>query len=248
MPLQNRINPEGEICRSSARGMLMGNRGCLHNEAREIVARSKRDAWITCLLEFKNITRKVMDAGNYTELFFLDEATALAAGHRPCATCRRDRYDAFLAAWSAGNRSGAKVKAGDVDAQMKLDRALGARLATTSITGLPDGVIVKQINTGNYYLIWRDNLNEWSFDGYGHAQPMSAVAGPFVVLTPACTIKALQCGYRVEVHPSTTAFKYVDYLAEARREPAIGNENFSLTLSETRGELDSSLTLKAKKL
>jgi hypothetical protein len=123
MPLQNRINPEGEICRSSARGMLMGNRGCLHNEAREIVSRSKRDAWVTCLIEFKNIKRKVMDAGNYTELFFLDEATALAAGHRPCATCRRDRYDAFLAAWSAGNRNGEKVLAGDVDKQMKLDRA-----------------------------------------------------------------------------------------------------------------------------
>lgn len=101
----------------------MGNRGCLHNEAREIVARSKRDAWVTCLIAFKNIKRKVMDAGNYTELFFLDEATALAAGHRPCATCRRDRYDAFLTAWSAGNRNGAKVLAGDVDKQMKLDRA-----------------------------------------------------------------------------------------------------------------------------
>ncbi len=207
MPLQNRINPEGEICRSTARGMLMGNRGCLHNEAKEIVARSKRVAWVTCLIEFKNIKRKVMDAGNYTELFFLDEATALAAGHRPCATCRSDRYDAFLAAWSVGNRSGAKVLAGDVDAQMKLDRAPGARVETTSIKGFPDGVIVKQTTTGNFYLVRGDNLYQWSFDGYVHAQPMSAVAGPFMVLTPACTIKALQYGYRVEVHPSATAFE-----------------------------------------
>ena len=205
MPLQNRINPEGAICRSSARGMLMGNRGCLHNEAREIVAWSKRDAWVTCLLEFKSIRRKVMAAGNYTELFFLDEATALAAGHRPCATSRRDRYDAFLAAWSAGNRNGARVLAGDVDKQMKLDRAPGARAETPSIKGLPDGVIVKQTSTGNWYLVRDNSLFRWSFDGYGHAQLMSAVAGPFVVLTPACTIKALQHGYSVELHPSATA-------------------------------------------
>ena len=205
MPLQNRINPEGEICRSSAKGLLMGNRGCLHNEAREIVSRSKRDAWVTCLIEFKNIKRKVMDAGNYTELFFLDEATALAAGHRPCATCRRDRYDAFLAAWSAGNRNGEKVLAGEVDKQMKLDRAPGARVETPSIKGLPDGVIVKQTSTGNWYLVRGNSLYQWSFDGYGHAQPMLAVEGPFVVLTPACTIKALQRGYSVQVHPSLTS-------------------------------------------
>ena len=209
MPLQNRINPDGEICRSSARGMLMGNRGCLHNEAREIVSRSKRDAWVTCLIEFKNNKRIVMDAGKYTELFFLDEATALAAGHRPCATCRRDRYDAFLAAWSDGNRNGEKVLAGEVDKQMKLDRAPGARLETPSIMGLPDGVIVKQSSTGGWYLKWGDNLYMWSFDGYGLSQPISAVTGPFVVLTPACTIKALQRGYRVEVHPSITASKVI---------------------------------------
>ena len=205
MPLQNRVNPEGEICRSSARGMLMGNRGCLHNEAREIVARSKRDAWVTCRIEFKNIKRRVMDAGNYTELFFLDEATALAAGHRPCATCRRDRYDAFFAAWSAGNRNGARVLAGEVDKQMKVDRAPGARVEVLSIKGLPDGVIVKQTRTGSWYLIRGNSLYQWSFEGYGHAQPMSTVAGPFVVQTPACTIKALQHGYTVAIHPSATA-------------------------------------------
>ena len=146
-----------------------------------------------------------MDAGNYTELFFLDEATALAAGHRPCATCRRDRYDAFLAAWSVGNRNGEKVLAGEVDKQMKLDRAPGARVETPSIKGLPDGVIVKQTSTGNWYLVRGNSLYQWSFDGYGHAQPVSAVAGPFLVLTPACTIKALKCGYSVQVHPSLTS-------------------------------------------
>ena len=112
MPLQNRITPEGDICVSNARGTLMGNRGCLHDDQKRIISRSKRDAWVTCALSFKGIRRPLMAPGSYTELFFLDEATALAAGHRPCATCRRDRYDAFMAAWSKGNRDGQKKEAG----------------------------------------------------------------------------------------------------------------------------------------
>jgi len=160
MSLQNRVNPEGEISRSPARGTLMGNRGCLHNEKKEIIARSKRDAWVTCLLKFQNRRRKVMDVGNYTELFFLDEATALAAGHRPCATCRRDRYDAFLAAWSAGNRNGAKVLASEVDKQMKLDRSPGARVETSTFHGFPDGVFVKQISTSTFYRVFPASLHE----------------------------------------------------------------------------------------
>ncbi len=80
MPLQNRINPEGDICVSPACGTLMGNRGCLHNERKQVIAKSKRDAWVTCLLEFQGRHRPVMEPGLYTELFFLDEATALTAG------------------------------------------------------------------------------------------------------------------------------------------------------------------------
>jgi hypothetical protein len=202
MSLQNRVNPEGEISRSPARGTLMGNRGCLHNEKKEIIARSKRDAWVTCLLKFQNRRRKVMDVGNYTELFFLDEATALAAGHRPCATCRRDRYDAFLAAWSAGNRNGAKVLASEVDKQMKLDRSPGTRVETSTFHGFPDGVFVKQISTSTFYLVRGPSLYPWSFEGYGCSQPIAAITGPFLVLTPACTIKALKSGYNTQIHPS----------------------------------------------
>lgn len=204
MSLQNRINPEGEICRSSARGTLMGNRGCLHNEAREIVARSKRDAWVTCLTEFKGIKRRVMGAGNYTELFFLDEATALSAGHRPCATCRRERYDAFLSAWSKGNRNGAKVLAGEVDMQMKLDRSPSSRTVTASVHGLPDGVMVKEVATGACFLVRGGRLYRWSFDGYGGALAISSVTEAFAVLTPASTIKAIQSGYSVQIHSSAT--------------------------------------------
>jgi hypothetical protein len=100
MPLQNRVSPRGEIIVSPARGTFMGNRGgVLHNERRQIVRPYASRRWITCLLEFKGRRRTVMSPGRYTELFFLDEAVALAAGHRPCAECRRDRFNAFRDAW-----------------------------------------------------------------------------------------------------------------------------------------------------
>ncbi len=178
----------------------MGNRGCLHNDEKKLISRSKRDAWVTCLLEFQNRKRKVMEAGSYTELFFLDEATALAAGHRPCATCRRDRYDAFFIAWSAANRGGAKVLARDVDNQLKMDRAASARAKTDVLSNMPDGVIVKQNSTSTYFLIRNAKLYRWSFDGYGGGQSMASVKGPFVILTPASTLAAIRRGYHPEIH------------------------------------------------
>lgn len=201
MPLQNRVTPEGEISFSPARGTLMGNRGCLHDDKKQIVSKSKRDAWVTCLLEFQGRHRPIMAPGNYTELFFLDEATALAAGHRPCATCRRDRYDAFMLAWAKGNRGGAKVLAGDVDKQMKLDRTPSARKTVTKLDGLPDGIMVK-VSGGAVYLLLSGRLFPWSFQGYGKPVPLASVAGPFVVLTPDCTVKAIRAGYVVGVHES----------------------------------------------
>src|SRR5258708_7610528 len=103
MPLQNRVDPRGVIFRSTARGTFMGNRGgALHNDNREIVRQFKDRRWIACLLEFKGRRRLVMSPGRYTELFFLDEAVALAAGHRPCAECRRERFNAFKNAWIRG--------------------------------------------------------------------------------------------------------------------------------------------------
>jgi hypothetical protein len=205
MPLQNRVNPEGDICRSDARGTLMGNRGCLHDQQKQIISRSKRDAWVTCLLEFQGRQRTIMEPGSYTELFFLDEATALAAGHRPCATCRRDRYDAFMTAWSKGNRDGQKTLAGEVDKQMKQDRAAGAHCSIDNLSGLPEGVIVKAESDGAFYLVHGGRLRAWSFSGYGPAIPMSSVKGAFIVLTPVSTIKAIEHGYKVALHPSAGA-------------------------------------------
>ena len=107
-PRQNRVSPTGELIRTRARGTLMGNRGCLHNRHREIAnpdrpySKSTLD-WKWCQIETDGPKRELMKPDWYTELFFLDEATALAAGHRPCFQCSRDRYDKFVAAWKAGN-------------------------------------------------------------------------------------------------------------------------------------------------
>src|SRR5215472_16656696 len=101
MPLENRVDPYGTLFRTPARGTMMGNRGgVIHNDEREIVRRYRSRRWIACVLEFRGRKRIVMSPRRYTELFFLDEAVALAAGHRPCAECRRARYNAFRLAWN----------------------------------------------------------------------------------------------------------------------------------------------------
>lgn len=199
MPLQNRIDPEGVICHSPARGTLMGNRGCLHDGNQTITSNSKRDAWVTCLLDFKGRKRPLMKPGQYTELFFLDEATALAAGHRPCAECRRERYKAFLAAWPEP-----AAKAGDVDATLKRERANENRkvVSADQLATLPDGVIVKHLGNGAFYLLHGGEANPWSFSGYGPRESLQTLTGDFRLLTPASTVAALRSGYRPDIHPS----------------------------------------------
>src|SRR5215472_11062105 len=114
MPLQNRVDPYGNLFRTAARGTFMGNRGgAIHNERREIVRRYASRRWITCVLQFKDRHREVMAPGRYTELFFLDEAVSFAAGHRPCAECRRQRYNEFRQAWG----SGPSLRADDMDVE-----------------------------------------------------------------------------------------------------------------------------------
>ena len=107
MPLQNRVTPTGEIVADDSRGLMMGNRGCLHGQGRSLgVSRWRSKLWICCLLEFKGVQRDPMPPGRWTALFFLDEATALSAGHRPCGYCRRPDYLAFAEAWRAAPGAG----------------------------------------------------------------------------------------------------------------------------------------------
>src|SRR6516225_97524 len=105
MPLQNRVTPQGEIIATPHRGTFVGNRGIIHDPATKTLLRKRWSTpmWLTCVLEFRGRRRDVMAKRSWTELFFLDEATALAAGHRPCFFCRRASAETFRAAWAAGN-------------------------------------------------------------------------------------------------------------------------------------------------
>jgi hypothetical protein len=207
MTLQNRVTPFGEIVAVPELGTLMGNRGCLHDDERRVVRTSARVAWITCRLEWEGIHRSIMAPEKYTELFFLDEATALAAGHRPCGDCRAERLAEFEQAWAAGveGRPGAMALVSRIDPVMKLDRADRSgvqRRFTARAGGLPDGVMVQLPDEeGIARLKWRGHYLKWSPSGYG--QPKAVEEKTTVtVLTPACTVKVIAARYVPEVHPS----------------------------------------------
>src|SRR5919201_7096583 len=147
MPLQNRVTPFGELIATPARGTLMGNRGCLHDATRRIRRPFAVKRWIICLLEFKGRHRKVMTPGQYTELFFLDEATALAAGHRPCAECQRARYTLFRRHWAAANGRRQPPSADEMDSVLhteRLDARRRKRTYTEMLSRLPVGVMVAE--------------------------------------------------------------------------------------------------------
>ncbi|HEY4334333.1 MAG TPA: hypothetical protein VGM89_00505, partial [Puia sp.] len=132
--LQNRVNPFGQVIRTAARGHWLGNRGLIHNERKEVVRAFKHKAWIICLLSFKGRHRTVMSPGLWTELFFFDEATAFAAGHRPCFECRREDAVRFKRAWLKGNPAygfDEKTRIGAIDEVLHAERVTdgGQRLS-----------------------------------------------------------------------------------------------------------------------
>jgi hypothetical protein len=215
MALQNRVDPFGEIHAVSARGALMGNRGgCLHTPGRQLTGRRWVSArWIACRLEFRGWHREVMQPGRYTELFFIDEATAFAAGHRPCMLCRNAEARRFAGAWLAGNPNAPPLRS--VDA---LDRALHAervdpitrrqRTRRAPVRGLPDGAMITlDAGPGAPLLVWGGALWPWSFDGYRHPLALEepVLAGEATLLTPPSVVEAFRAGYRPAVHPSCRA-------------------------------------------
>jgi hypothetical protein len=201
VPLQNRVTPFGELIATPARGALMGNRGCLHDADRRIRRPFSVKRWIVCVLEFKGRHRNVMTPGQYTELFFLDEATALAAGHRPCAECQRARYDLFRTHWAG--RSRARPGADEMDEVLhaeRLDARRGKRTYTEKLSRLPGGAMVAD-SSGKAYLIHDGALLHWTPAGYG-ARLKPPAGERRRVLTPRSIVRALARGYPVEVHPS----------------------------------------------
>jgi hypothetical protein len=200
-PLQNRVTPRGDIISTPQRGLFTGNRGIIHDPATRTLLnrRWSSKAWITCVCEFRGRRRDVMATRSWTELFFLDEATAFAAGHRPCFYCRRDDANAFRAAWEKGNGA-ANVRATDIDAVLHRERLDGRnkRLHTLPmpINALPDGAMVQAGDES--YLIARGRALLWSWDGYSEAQGITNA----MLLTPPSTLRALSAGYRPALHPS----------------------------------------------
>jgi hypothetical protein len=165
--LQNRVTPLGELVATPERGLVFGNRGCLHDHSGQIRRRYRGKRWIACRLEFRGRRRaRLMAPGRYTELFFLDDATALAAGHRPCAECRRADYDRLTAAWAAIHPG--KAQADAIDLRLHGERLNGAtgkrRYSAAPLDELPDGTFV--LRDGNPWLVLGHELLMWSEAGY----------------------------------------------------------------------------------
>ena len=199
MPLQNRVLPTGDIIATSKRGTLMGNRGILHDDHQRLTTRRwQHPHWVTCVLQFKDRRRLLMQPNRYTELFFLDEPTALAAGHRPCGECRRHDYARFKALFNTANGTSAIA---DIDRKMHEDRVLRPRAQRRHIAradALPDGAFV--LHDEAPHLVWESRLLRYTPAEYTAALPRPG--GEITVLTPACTVATLAAGYRPTPHPS----------------------------------------------
>ena len=206
LALQNRVTPRGKLEAVRARGAWLGNRGILHNDRREIVALWRHKAWVTCKLEFKGRKRVVFSPGTYSELFFLDEATAFSAGHRPCGECRREKFKAFKAAWCTANRNllqSPNPAIGVLDNHLHTERAVrggGQVTHDEMIRNLPDGVFVEF--EGKAALLWRGHLHTWSHLGYVGRHTINASITVVQVLTPRSVVAVLREGLDVEVHDS----------------------------------------------
>lgn len=212
MPLQNRVDPYGEIHADPARGMFTGNRGIIHDpETRTLLKkRWATKAWITCALTYKGAKRVPMGRNRpggkpgWTELFFLDEVTALAAGHRPCFYCRRERAKAFSAAYASAFEAD-DPKVGEIDARLHAERlASGGKAIEVDRHGLallPDGAMVS--DGGADYAIRNGSALRWSFSGYGPSLGFDEFgAAEMCLVTPATTLAVLRQGYQPTWHTS----------------------------------------------
>jgi len=197
MGLQNRVDPFGQLIVTPARGGWLGNRGLLHDAQQRIRRPWRLKAWLICLLQFKGRRRTVMSPGLYTELFFLDEATAMAAGHRPCCECRREAYQRFktLAGQAAGRTF---ARAGDLDEALHADRLQpdgSQRTYAAAYASLPDGVFVAI--GGAPWLKHAGRVHRWTPQGYTDSRPLPE--GEAIVITPRLSVETIRAGYAPQV-------------------------------------------------
>lgn len=209
---RNRVTPYGELVAVPDRGMFWGNRGVLVDDAGELARYSRGNAWMICLLWYKGIRRVQWTPRRLTELYFLDEATALAAGHRPCGECRYQDYQAFKRCWSRAF-GGAVPSVHDIDTRLHQDRLLASRrdryagasvrrtyLAPTS--SLPTGTVVSL--DGSPWLVRGGELLRWTPGGYTDRRAASPLKD-VVVLTPRATVAVLAAGYEPVLHVTATS-------------------------------------------
>ena len=197
MPLQNRVTPLGTLIATPARGLVYGNRGCLHDDHGRIRRSYAVKRWIACRLAFRGWHRApLLQPGRFTELFFLDEATAFAAGHRPCALCRREDYNRVVGRFG--------LRADAIDERLhaeRLDATGGRRLHRAQLAALPDGAFV--LEGGEPWLVLGDELLRWTPSGYVERRRRAGSRAD--LLTPPLLVELLRSGWRGAVpllHPS----------------------------------------------
>lgn len=204
MPLQNRVTPTGDIIATPHRGLFTGNRGIIHDPATKTLLKKRwsTPAWLTCTCEFRGRHREVMAQRSWTELFFLDEATALAAGHRPCFYCRRDDANRFRAAWEKGNRVH-DVRMHDIDTVLHHERLDHGKKRLHALLmpldQLPEGAMVQRGKES--FLVTQGRALLWSPAGYVAVEHPPDEAA---LLTPPSTLRTMNAGYQPVLHPTAS--------------------------------------------
>jgi hypothetical protein len=202
MPLQNRVTPFGEIVAIAQRGLFTGNRGIIHDPATKTLLNRRwaTKTWLVCSCEYKARRRAVMAERSWTELFFLDEAVALAAGHRPCFACRRAAAERFRECWAAAH-GGPLPSVKAMDSVLHDERLDGGRKRVHPIPGpleaLPDGAAV--VAAGAAFVLHSGQAHRWTNEGYGRPERLRQADG---LLTPPSILRVLGTGYRPVLHPS----------------------------------------------
>jgi hypothetical protein len=202
MCLQNRVTPFGDIVAISQRGLLTGNRGIIHDPATRTLLQKRwtTKTWLVCSCDYKGRRRSVMAGRSWTELFFLDEAVALAAGHRPCFLCRREAAEHFRTCWSTA-RDERDLSAAEIDTVLHGERLNHGRRRIRPIVGalgsLPDGTMVAA--GGAAFLLLAGSAYRWTNEGYAAPERLQYADE---LLTPPSTVAALCAGYRPALHPT----------------------------------------------
>lgn len=210
MSLRNRVDPWGRLNEHASKaGTVMGNRGILHDAEQRVIKRWTTTAWVACDPKFRGKSRKPLFSPNrYSELFFLDEATALSAGHRPCAYCQRGKFDVFKALWARSAEpplDSATLRIKAVDAELHGQRvSKGVEKVTyqAQVASLPEGTMIEV--DGDAFLLHRGRRWRWSFQGYEPVDPLPP-ATRVRVLTPKGIVRVYSAGYQPDVHVSAGA-------------------------------------------